>query len=81
MGKWIEIASIVLSALATIIATVKGTRKVLTAEEIETKAETKKQKYITKQFKKNKIALDNKSEDVSSDTAVVQNSNQNIKTY
>ena len=45
-----------LSILACIIAFIKGNSKVkLTTEEIEAKAEAKKQKLITKLNKKNKI--------------------------
>lgn len=58
----------VLSTLALIIATVAKTKKTKSLEDIELKAEIKKQKYIAKQAKKNGVAVDLKSVDDKVDT-------------
>lgn len=50
----LEYTPIVLSILATIKAFLVG-KKTLTPEQIEQKAELKKQKYTNKLYKKNKI--------------------------
>lgn len=59
-----EAGPLVLSALATIVAFVKGKRKPMkSVEEIKAKADKKYYAYVEKQFKKNKI------ENVSLETA------------
>ena len=51
-----ELAPIVLSLFATIVAFVKGkTKKTKSAEEIKAKADKKYTAYVEKQCKKNKI--------------------------
>lgn len=54
------IVNSILSTLALIIATFKK-NKTKSLDEIEEKAEAKKQKYIVKQAKKNGVAVDQKS--------------------
>lgn len=51
---FLEYAPIILSILATFKAFLAG-KKTLTPEQIEQKAELKKQKYTNKLYKKNKI--------------------------
>ena len=55
----IELISIGLSAVALIIALIKGRgkRKEYTVEELSNKVNTKIQKYVDKQCKKNKIEI------------------------
>jgi len=69
-----EILPYVLSIFATVVA-FKGKKKQLTAEEIEAKAEAKKQKLVTKLNKKNHIKSDFQSQDTKvSETSVEDNS-------
>ena len=58
LEKIASIVSVSLSALATIIATLKKNKTTKTLEEIEAKEEAKKQKRIAKACKKNKIEVD-----------------------
>lgn len=53
----LEVAPLALSALATVVAFVKGkTKKTKSVDEIKAAADKKYFKYIDKQCKKNKIA-------------------------
>lgn len=74
-----EILPYVLSIFATVVA-FKKPKKELTAEEIEAKAEAKKQKYITKQNKKNHIVNDFQDQVVKAVETSVQNSSTGITT-
>lgn len=71
----LELVPYVLSILATVTAFKKG-KKTLTAEEIEKKAEEKKQKLVAKLEKKNHIP--SKVETVVIETT--ENTNQGITT-
>ena len=68
----INIIPYVLSIFASIVAFKKG-KVTKTAEEIEAQAEAKKQKYLAKLAKKNKVTLDTKSEETQVNEDVIQN--------
>ena len=72
-----EILPYVLSIIAT-IAAFRKQKKVLTPEEIEAKAELKKQKLIAKLNKKNHIVSDFQSETTKTVETVVQDSTSGI---
>lgn len=82
LEKIASLISIVLSAIATIIATLKKGKSTITIEEIQAKEEARKEKRIAKAMKKNKIKVDasTKSEDSQTtgqaSTTAIQNTQQ-----
>lgn len=74
-----EILPYVLSIVAT-VAAFKKQKKVLTAEEIEAKAEAKKQKLVTKLNKKNNIKTDFQGQNAEVVETSVQDSSTGITT-
>ena len=68
----IEIMPYIISIAAAILSFKKG-KVTKTAEEIEAQAEAKKQKYLAKLAKKNKVTLDTKSEETQVNEDVIQN--------
>lgn len=76
----LEYTPIVLSILATIKAFLVG-KKTLTPEQIEQKAELKKQKYTNKLYKKNKInphEVQSVSQSVETDLQTIGEISKNI---